>query len=114
MTTPSHASPRISRRLLVGSSLAGADSWVDVKGNDYVIQGHVGTNSPEDGLQTRNIADLRWGRDNDFRGNTALVSGPGYGFYIHDAGKINNQMSCSNTVIVAASGFSNLPCTDPT
>jgi hypothetical protein len=97
-----------------GSSLAGADSWVDVKGNDYVIQGHVGTNSPEDGLQTHNIADLRWGRDNDFRGNTALVSGPGYGFYIHDADKINYQVSCSNTVIVAASGFSNLPCSDPT
>lgn len=95
-----------------GSGLTGADSWVDVKGNEYVLQGNVGTNSPEDGFQTHNIDDMGWGADNQFLNNTAQVSGTGYGIYIHDADKTNNLVSCTNIVIDAAAGFSNVPCSD--
>ena len=34
-----------------GSSLADADSWVDVKGRGWTIEGNTGRNSPRDGLQ---------------------------------------------------------------
>lgn len=95
-----------------GSSMTGADSWVDVKGNGYVIRGNVGTNSPEDGFQTHNIGDMGWGEDNQFIVNTAQVSGPAYGVYIHDADTTNNVVACSNVVIEAASGFSNVECSD--
>src|SRR5699024_11419784 len=47
-----------------------ADSWVDVKGNDWLIEGNTGTASPVDGFQTHEILD-GWGTGNVFRGNTA-------------------------------------------
>jgi len=103
---------RVELNAFDGSSLTGADSWVDAKGNDYVLQGNVGMTSPEDGFQTHNIDDMGWGQNNQFVANTAQVEGPGYGFYIHDADKTNNQVSCSNIVSNAESGFSNKECTD--
>ncbi|MEZ4505887.1 MAG: right-handed parallel beta-helix repeat-containing protein [Thermomicrobiales bacterium] len=96
-----------------GSGLTEADSWVDVKGNGYRIVGNVGTTSPEDGFQTHNIDDMGWGRENQFVSNTAQVSGEGYGFYIHDADKTANVVSCSNMVTNAGAGFSNIACSDP-
>lgn len=95
-----------------GTSLTAADSWVDVKGNGYVISGNVGTTSPGDGFQTHNIDDMGWGRDNQFRSNTAQVSGDGYGFYIQDSDKTDNLVACSNFATGAASGFSNVACSE--
>ena len=95
-----------------GSRLIGADSWVDVKGNNYLVHGNLGVASPEDGFQTHNIDDLGWGQDNRFIANTAQVSGPGYGFYIHDSDKTNNLVSCTNIVTDAASGYANTACSD--
>ncbi|MGH2548705.1 MAG: hypothetical protein ACRDHN_04915 [Thermomicrobiales bacterium] len=94
-----------------GSALAGADSWVDVKGNDYIIRNNTGTNSPLDGFQTHVINDMDWGRNNTFEGNVADVNGDGYGFYIHDPETSGNIVSCGNVVNGAAKGFANQPCT---
>jgi hypothetical protein len=94
-----------------GSTLSGADSWVDVKGNGYLIRGNVGVNSPADGFQTHVINDMEWGRDNVFEENVAEVNGDGFGFYIHDAETSNNTVRCSNQVDGAASGFANVECT---
>lgn len=97
-----------------GSGLTGADSWVDVKGNGYIIRGNTGTNSPEDGFQTHVINDMEWGRDNVFEQNTATVHGTGYGFYIHDPDTSANVVRCDNVVNDAGSGFTNMEggCTD--
>lgn len=91
-----------------GSLLSGADSWVDVKGNGYVVRGNTGTNSPQDGFQTHVIDDMEWGRQNVFHGNVANVHGPGVGFYIHQPAETDNVVLCDNMVDGAAGGFSNL------
>jgi hypothetical protein len=93
-----------------GSALAGADSWVDVKGNDYIIRNNTGMNSPLDGFQTHVIDDMDWGQNNLFEGNVADVNGDGYGFYIHDPETSGNIVSCGNVVNGAAKGFANQPC----
>ena len=46
--------------------LSGADSWVDVKGNGYLIVDNLGPHSPQDGFQTHVIDDMEWGRNNVF------------------------------------------------
>ena len=53
-----------------GSGMTGPDSWVDVKGNGWLLARNVGRNSPKDGYQTHHITG-NWGRDNVFTGNTA-------------------------------------------
>jgi hypothetical protein len=91
-----------------GADLEEADSWVDVKGKGWTITGNTGTDSPGDGYQTHEILD-GWGTDNVFRGNTAQVNGPGYGYALTPA--LNNVVECSNRATAAESGLSNEPCT---
>ncbi|HEX5741312.1 MAG TPA: right-handed parallel beta-helix repeat-containing protein, partial [Pilimelia sp.] len=64
-----------------GATLVGAyaDSWVDVKGNGWAVRGNRGRVSRGDGFQTHQVLP-GWGRRNEFRGNTAQVDGPGFGF----------------------------------
>jgi hypothetical protein len=61
-----------------GSRLSGADSWVDVKGNGWLIQDNRGSRSPGDGYQTHEVFS-GWGTHNVFRHNTAAdVRGQAY------------------------------------
>ncbi|WP_242682632.1 right-handed parallel beta-helix repeat-containing protein [Desertivibrio insolitus] len=90
-----------------GSGIIDADSWVDIKGNDWVIEGNVGRNSPLDGFQTHEILD-GWGTRNVFRGNTAEVNGPGFGFSLTPVRE--NVVECDNEVIGAAEGDMNVDC----
>jgi hypothetical protein len=90
-----------------GAALAGADSWVDVKGNGWLIVGNRGRASLEDGFQTHVILP-GWGDLNRFSGNTAEVDGPGYGFYLHE--QHGNRIDCDNTVSGAVRGYANHPC----
>jgi hypothetical protein len=76
-----------------GTGMTGADSWVDVKGNDWVIENNRGTNSPEDGFQTHEIID-GWGTGNIFRHNTVGAGVPGLG--IHLAPVRANVIACNN------------------
>lgn len=85
----------------------GADSWVDIKGNDWLIEGNVGTDSPLDGFQTHEIVD-GWGTRNVFRGNIANVNGPGFGFSLTPAR--DNVVTCDNKASAAGEGFSNVTC----
>ena len=91
-----------------GSSIVAADSWVDVKGNDWIIEGNTGTDSPLDGFQTHEIGKGGWGTRNVFRGNTANVNGPGFGFSLTPAR--DNRVACDNQVSAAGEGFSNVSC----
>lgn len=91
-----------------GSSITEADSWVDVKGKDWRIEGNVGKNSPMDGFQTHEIVD-GWGTGNIFRENVAEVNGPGLGYSLKPVR--DNVVECSNTASKAEQGLSNIPCT---
>ena len=51
-----------------GAALTGADSWLDAKGNDWLVSGNVGAHSPADGFQTHEVAE-GWGRRTTFDGN---------------------------------------------
>lgn len=90
-----------------GLTQSGGDSWVDVKGNDWVIEGNVGIDSLLDGFQVHDVVD-GWGQGNVFRDNLATVNGPGYGFAIRSQG--TNTVDCSNAVSNAQKGLSNVPC----
>jgi hypothetical protein len=90
-----------------GMTEDGADSWVDVKGNEWLIEGNSGTNSLLDGFQTHEILD-GWGTRNVFRGNSAAVNGPGFGFSLTPAR--DNVVSCDNTASGAGEGLSNVSC----
>jgi hypothetical protein len=98
---------------IIGNSFSGAggltaaDSWVDVKGNDWTITGNRGENSPADGFQTHSVVD-GWGTGNVFSGNTAAVDGAG--FAIHLAPVLGNVVNCSNTESGARLGLSNVAC----
>ncbi|QXJ22748.1 right-handed parallel beta-helix repeat-containing protein [Actinomadura graeca] len=71
------------------------DSWVDVKGNGYLIEGNKGTKTPLDGFQTHEIVD-GWGRGNIFRGNVIDLAG-GRGVGINDTVG-GNTIDCGNKV----------------
>ncbi|HEY5832681.1 right-handed parallel beta-helix repeat-containing protein [Streptomyces sp.] len=92
-----------------GSKLSGSsnDSWVDVKGNGWLVQGNTGRHSNGDGFQTHQILD-GWGTGNIFKGNTAQVDGPGWGFHLTSDG---NTVACDNKVTGAAQGQANINCT---
>ena len=92
-----------------GSKLSGShnDSWVDVKGNGWLLQGNTGSHSPEDGFQTHQIVK-GWGTGNTFKGNTANVDGPGYGFHLTSDG---NTVTCDNKADGVAEGLANVDCT---
>lgn len=90
------------------NTTAGADSWVDLKGNDALVTGNTGVSAPLDGFQTHVIL-AGWGNRNVFRANRADVGGLGYGFRIRTTG-IGNVVGCDNVVTNATSGLANLPC----
>ncbi|MCW2879409.1 MAG: hypothetical protein JWQ95_3509 [Sphaerisporangium sp.] len=82
-----------------GSALSGNgvnDSWVDVKGNNYVIEGNTGKTTTQDGFQTHKIVD-GWGTGNVFRKNIIDLDG-GKGVGINDTVG-GNTIACDNKVI---------------
>jgi hypothetical protein len=93
-----------------GARLSGShnDSWVDVKGNGWLIQGNTGRNSREDGFQTHEVVD-GWGANNVFKANIAEVNGPGFGFNF--APPNGNTLGCDNKATGAAKGLANVDCT---
>jgi hypothetical protein len=92
---------------LDGSGLVEADSWVDIKGNDWLIEGNAGRNSPGDGFQTHEVVD-GWGTGNLFRANTAVVNGPGFGYALNPVR--TNRLTCDNKASAAGEGLSNVTC----
>ena len=92
-----------------GTGMTGADSWVDIKGSDWLIEGNAGTTSPLDGYQTHQIGKGGWGDRNVFRGNSADLRADGFGFAVRPA--LDNVVSCDNTVTAAGSGLSTVDCT---
>jgi hypothetical protein len=96
-----------------GSHIVKADSWVDVKGNSWTIEGNTGTSSPQDGFQVHEVVD-GWGQDTVFSGNTANVNAPGYGFNVAGPSELQSstKVRCDNVTDGAESGMSNVACGD--
>ncbi len=95
-----------------GAGMAGqnsADSWVDVKGNEWLVQGNTGTNALLDGFQTHVLLP-GWGERNVFSGNRATVGSSGYGFRFHNAASTGNVVTCDNVVVAAGAGVANQRC----
>jgi hypothetical protein len=87
-----------------------ADSWMDVKGNGYTIDGNTGLNSGNvllDGLQVH-VALSGWGNNNSFSNNTLNVNASGYGVNVQSSATGTNVYS-SNTASGAGSGLANIP-----
>jgi hypothetical protein len=89
-----------------GMTEEGADSWVDVKGNNWLIQGNTGRNSYLDGFQTHNVED-GWGTGNVFRGNVA-IGVKEYAFALRPV--LGNKVACDNKAPGAGMGLSNVDC----
>ncbi|HLK01625.1 MAG TPA: right-handed parallel beta-helix repeat-containing protein [Streptosporangiaceae bacterium] len=92
-----------------GMDQSSSTAWINVKGNNWLIQGNTGTDSVQDGMQVHQVYP-GWGMDNVFRGNTLRVNGPGYGIYVHHK-RLRTIVACNNVVSGAGRGFSNVACT---
>ena len=92
-----------------GSDMVDADSWVDVKGNDWRIEGNRGTTSPGDGFQVHEIVD-GLGRGTVFVGNQA---GGVKGLAINAAGssdlRDSTTVGCTNSTR-GGGALSNVQC----
>ena len=93
-----------------------ADSWIDVKGNYYLIENNKGYNPAgsllKDGYQV-NVAYSGWGNFNEFKNNICQINATGYGFLIKlsssNGTATGNKVYANNQVNDAASGVSNIP-----
>jgi hypothetical protein len=101
--------------LIVGNTFDGsgmdpqaADSWVDIKGNDYMVIGNRGFAAPVDGFETH-VQLPGWGMGNVFSDNVAHVDAGGYGFNIDTTGG-GNVVRCNNDADAAKRGLSDLHC----
>lgn len=85
-----------------------ADSWIDIKGNNWTIRGNRGINALKDGYQIHGVY-TGWGNNNIFTNNKA-ENVKAYGFWVQNNVK-GNIISCTNTAPSAPSGVANVPCT---
>jgi hypothetical protein len=102
----------ISGNTFDGSSMVnpgGGQSWVDVKGNGWLITGNTGRYTFRHGF-TDSLAVTGWGNDNTFAANTEYVNSTGYGVRV-TAGITGVRVLTSNVVVGAASGVANIALT---
>ncbi|RZS77925.1 chondroitinase B-like protein [Motilibacter rhizosphaerae] len=85
-----------------------ADSWVDIKGNDWTVTGNSGSTTLLDAFQVHQVL-AGWGQDNVFRGNRVAGGVPGWtvGVYPPKAAS-GNRVACDDTG--AHEGVSNIAC----
>ena len=91
-----------------------AVAWVDVKGNDYTVDGNTGIDAYQQGILVEQLY-TGFGCGNSFADNDFNLGGaPGYGFDITDqtiCGSAPNVVYSSNTVLGAGSGISTIAVT---
>jgi nitrous oxidase accessory protein NosD len=99
----------VSGNDFIGRNMTGADSWVDVKGNAWTVQGNRGSLSPQDGFQVH-VEAPGWGRDNVITGNSGDLGADGeYGVRVDNDAR-GTRVGCDNRVSGAGKGLSNIPC----
>lgn len=86
---------------LDGTGMTSADSLIDVKGNDWTIEGTTGTESPGNGAAVFEIL-AGWGEGNAFRGNRFEVPASAWAVEIFDGARgSGNSVDCTNVAVVA-------------
>lgn len=90
-----------------GQGMTGADSWVDVKGNEWIIEDNTGRNSPRDGFQTHQIV-AGWGTGNMFQRNVVEGDLPGLGINLTPV--LGNVVTCDNTTATGSAVTTNTSC----
>ncbi|MFG2599696.1 right-handed parallel beta-helix repeat-containing protein [Streptomyces sp. NPDC048462] len=108
---------RITGNTFDGSGLTGAnydDSWVDVKGNDVLVEGNHGSRTTNNGYETH-TQQSGWGCGAVFRNNTSDLSGS-TGDKQLAINVTNNSGSCATTVygsntVTGGRGLTNIPVT---
>lgn len=107
----------VSGNTFDGSGLTGNnydDSWVDVKGNDVVVENNRGTHTSNDGYQTHTQQD-GWGCGTVFKGNASDLTGAGGSNQL--AVDVTNESSdCPTTVyssntVTGGKGLTNVDVT---
>jgi hypothetical protein len=91
-----------------GQGMSDADSWVDMKGNGWVVENNTGTTGPTDGYQVHVLLD-GWGKNDTFRGNTGQLAGHGYAVNV-DKKATGTVVACTNKIDGASLGISNIAC----
>jgi hypothetical protein len=99
--------------LIASNSFSGvgqtsADSWLDVKGNGWLVRDNTGSLAPKDGAQVH-VRLAGWGDNNVFSRNTFIVRAAGYGVRVQQEA-VGTVIACSNKAIGAAAGMSNIGC----
>ena len=85
---------------------AGAQSWVDVKGNNWLVIGNTGRHTIRHGLSD-SLALPGWGNDNVVAANVEYVYAKGYGVKVVTGVK-GVKVTTSNVVFGAYYGVSNI------
>ncbi len=88
------------------------DSWIDVKGNDYLIECNTGMNTILDGFQTH-IVVAGWGDNNKFSNNMLTVNqASGRGILVTTSSSngpaLNNVVCSNNSSVGAGLGLTNI------
>ncbi|MFI8356302.1 right-handed parallel beta-helix repeat-containing protein [Streptomyces cyaneofuscatus] len=108
---------RIIGNTFDGNGLTGAnydDSWVDVKGNNVLVEGNRGSRTTNNGYETH-TQQSGWGCGTVFRNNTSNLSGA-TGDRQLAVNVTNNSATCRTTVyasntVTGGRGLTNIPVT---
>ncbi|ANW16864.1 right-handed parallel beta-helix repeat-containing protein [Streptomyces clavuligerus] len=108
---------RIIGNTFDGNGLTGAnydDSWVDVKGNNVLVENNTGTHTTNNGFETHTLRS-GWGCGAVFRGNSSDLRGS-QGVKGLAVNVTNYSTSCRTTVyasntVVGGKGLTNIPVT---
>ncbi|MET8581678.1 right-handed parallel beta-helix repeat-containing protein [Streptomyces collinus] len=108
---------RIVGNTFDGSGLTGAnydDSWVDVKGDDVLVQDNTGRNTTNDGYQTH-TQQSGWGCGTVFKGNKSTLTGAGgstrLAIDVTNAGTNCRTTVYSSNTVTGGKGLTNIPVT---
>jgi hypothetical protein len=105
----------VQGNVLGGAKISGknsADSYLDVKGNGYMVSGNRFTDANAqvtDAIQTHVIVTGA-GSGNTFSGNILATDIPGYLVNVQLKGTATNRVLCDNQATGAAAGLSNIAC----
>lgn len=91
-----------------GEGMTEAESWVDIKGNGWLITGNTGSGTPEDGYQVHEILD-GWGVDNVFEANLSTIDADGFAINVTKNPE-RNRVACDNTADGAGKGLTRKAC----
>ncbi|MHA7209795.1 Ig-like domain-containing protein [Arthrobacter sp. MDT1-65] len=99
----------VAGNVFTNSGVSGAndaDSWIDVKGNGYRIEGNSGSGTKLDTIQVHSVL-AGWGVNNVITGNAVLGGVPGYEVWVQSA-KLGTTVTCKPSGAVR--GLSNIAC----